>query len=218
MKKAKINLIIDAVMFVLMAAITGIGLLMKYILIPGFERNAVYGKNVELFFWGMDRHQWGTIHLIISLCLIALLLLHIILHWKQVVCIFQKMIANIALRWIISVVLLALLLFLSLTTLFIKPEVHELASGESGHNHSTAISTNRQEHNADHLFEEIDINGRTTLSDAAKQFNIPVGELAAEFNIPLSEKDQTLGRVRKTYGFQINDLKKYISERTQKNK
>lgn len=188
MKKAKINLIIDAIMLVLMAAVTGIGLLMKYILLPGFERNAVYGKNVELSLWGMDRHQWGYIHLIISLCLIALLLLHIILHWNQVVCIFQKMIKTKITRRIIAIGLFAFTLFFAFATLFIKPEVQEVAPGESGHNHSTATSANSHEHNNEHLYEEIDINGRTTLSEVSLQFGISLNELVTEFNIPLEEK------------------------------
>jgi hypothetical protein len=60
MKKSKLNLIIDALLLVCMAAITGIGLLMKNVLVPGYKRWDIYGRNVELYFWGLDRHQWGT--------------------------------------------------------------------------------------------------------------------------------------------------------------
>ena len=34
---------------------------MKYVLIPGKETFAVYGRHVELYLWGMDRHDWGPL-------------------------------------------------------------------------------------------------------------------------------------------------------------
>ena len=66
MDKSKINLIIDAVMFLCVMAIAGIGLLQKFILIPGKNTIAVYGRKVDLFLFSMDRHTWGTIHFIIA--------------------------------------------------------------------------------------------------------------------------------------------------------
>tara|TARA_R110002033_G_scaffold38827_3_gene78300 strand:+ start:2890 stop:3105 length:216 start_codon:yes stop_codon:yes gene_type:complete len=49
-----------------MSAVVGIGFLIKYTLISGKERNVIYGKNVELSLFGMDRHEWGYIHLVIA--------------------------------------------------------------------------------------------------------------------------------------------------------
>ena len=36
--KGRLNLIVDALMFLLMAAVAGLGFLMKYVLVPGKER------------------------------------------------------------------------------------------------------------------------------------------------------------------------------------
>jgi hypothetical protein len=83
--KLKLNLVIDLIMFLVMMAVAGIGFMIKYVLVPGSERNEIYGKGVELFYWGLDRHQWGNIHLILSLILLFLLLLHIFFHWNQIV-------------------------------------------------------------------------------------------------------------------------------------
>ena len=55
--KSKLNLIIDVIMLLLMMPIAGIGFMMKYVLVPGFERNVLYGNNVDLEFWGQTRHQ-----------------------------------------------------------------------------------------------------------------------------------------------------------------
>ena len=90
--RSKLNLVLDALMLMLMMAIAGIGFLMKFILLPGYLRNEVYGKNVDLYFLNLDRHQWGKIHLILSIAFLLFLLLHIILHWKVIVCVFSRMV------------------------------------------------------------------------------------------------------------------------------
>ncbi|MHC4076764.1 MAG: DUF4405 domain-containing protein [Planctomycetota bacterium] len=74
MKRAKLNLIIDALLLLCLAGIAGIGFLIKYVLVPGYQRWEIYGRNVSLFLWGLDRHQWGTIHFrLFSLCLYYML-------------------------------------------------------------------------------------------------------------------------------------------------
>ena len=67
MKRWKWNYLIDAGLFICMMAIAGIGLLMKYVVLPGREVNLIYGNQTDLLFLGLDRHQWGSIHFIISL-------------------------------------------------------------------------------------------------------------------------------------------------------
>jgi hypothetical protein len=57
MKKSKLNLIIDTLLLLCIAAIGGIGFLMKYVLIPGYQRWEIYERNVDLFLWGMGRHE-----------------------------------------------------------------------------------------------------------------------------------------------------------------
>jgi hypothetical protein len=85
-------------MFIVMMPIAGIGFLIKYVLVPGFKRNEIYGRDVELYYWGIDRHQWGTIHLVLSFVLLFLLLLHIVFHWKQIAGIFKTMVSKRVLR------------------------------------------------------------------------------------------------------------------------
>lgn len=80
MHKSILNFSINAVMALCMSAIIGIGFLIKYTLISGQERWDVYGKNVELYWYGMDRNQWGLFHLILGFVLMVLLVAHIVLH------------------------------------------------------------------------------------------------------------------------------------------
>ncbi len=128
---ARINLTIDAIMLVLLMAISGLGLLMKYVLLPGFKRNEVYGKDVELYFWNLTRHDWGEIHFWLSLAFLFLLLLHIILHWKLILGIFRRMLSARSLRISIAAFIGLLSLGLAFVPLAIKPEI-----GPPSHDHS----------------------------------------------------------------------------------
>jgi len=124
-KKSKLNLIIDVLLLLCMAAVTGIGLLMRNVLVPGYKRWEIYGRNVELYFWGLDRHQWGTIHFVVALVLLGFLVLHVVLHWSMIVGIYRKLIPNVKARWITVLILLAVTMILTLFSYAVKPVVTE---------------------------------------------------------------------------------------------
>jgi len=88
----RFNFILDALLFLVMAAIGGIGLLMRFKLVSGEERWEIYGSNPELYMFGLDRHQWGDLHLYLGYAFFVLLFFHIILHWRQIKGIFRKMV------------------------------------------------------------------------------------------------------------------------------
>ena len=130
MKKSKLNLIIDALLLLGLAAIVGIGFLIKYVLVPGYQRWEIYGRNVSLFLWGLDRHQWGTIHFIIGLVILGLLVLHVVLHWQMIVGIYRGLIPNRFARWITALILLGATILLFAFPYFVQPEVIEQGKGK----------------------------------------------------------------------------------------
>jgi hypothetical protein len=130
MKKSKLNLIIDGLLLLCIAAIAGIGFLTKYILVPGYRRWEIYGRNVDLFFWSMDRHEWGTIHLVIGFVFLSLLGLHIVLHLDMITRIYRKLIPNAALRVVIALLLVCLTILLFTFGFFVKPEMEERGWGK----------------------------------------------------------------------------------------
>jgi len=132
MDKGKINFLIDALMFLCMAALAGIGFLMKYVLIPGKEAWVVYGKKVELSWLGLDRHAWGAVHLYLAFLLLGLLLLHIILHWQMIIGLFRKFIAPPNLRNEVAIVFVILCAALLFFPFFINPEIDDSAPGKGG--------------------------------------------------------------------------------------
>jgi hypothetical protein len=130
MSRPKANFIIDAAMLLCGSALSGIGFLMKFVLIPGKERFAVYGRNVDLFFLGLDRHEWGTVHLLIAFILFALLVAHILLHLRFILNMTSGIIAGQQIRKIAAALFLLLCLLCGLFAFVVQPEVREGGGGE----------------------------------------------------------------------------------------
>lgn len=130
MDKGKLNFLIDALMFLCMAGIAGIGFLMKYVLLPRSAARALYGRRVELSWLGWDRHDWGEVHLYLAFLFLGLLVLHIILHWDMIVGLFKRFFANAAYRPIIMVSFVCLCVVLFLFAFFIQPDIEERGPGK----------------------------------------------------------------------------------------
>jgi hypothetical protein len=126
--KGKLNFITDALMFLVMMAMAGLGFLMKYVLVPGRERWAKYGSNVNLTLFGWDRHDWGDIHLDLGLIFLGLLIVHIILHWRQIVGLVQKYVPEER-RALVLLVFVLLAVFLIYFPFLLSPEIGALGRG-----------------------------------------------------------------------------------------
>jgi len=131
--KPKIKLVVDVLMFLCMAALGGLGFLMKYVLLSGQEAQAAYGAKVEIYFLGVDKHEWGTIHLIIAFVLLGLLLLHIILNWKPIVSMYQRLIGGQRVRKIVTAVFIIVSALLIAFPFMVTPQVQEKGGGGGGH-------------------------------------------------------------------------------------
>ncbi|MGE0481714.1 MAG: nitrophenyl compound nitroreductase subunit ArsF family protein [Phycisphaerae bacterium] len=76
MKRSTLNFVIDAMTLLVMLAMVGTGLLIRFVLPPGSgERRSL---------WEYTRHDWGDVHFWLALTLGALLLVHVALHWGWV--------------------------------------------------------------------------------------------------------------------------------------
>lgn len=127
--KPRFNLLINALMFLVLMAMAGIGFLMKYVLLPGKERWVKYGRNLDLTLFGLDRHQWGGIHLYLGFLLLGLLTVHIILHWKQIVGLCRRFGATEGGRTLAILVFVLLAVLLIYFPFLVTPEVLELGRG-----------------------------------------------------------------------------------------
>jgi len=235
--KAKVNFIIDAIMFVLMGFLAGIGLLIKYVLVSGEERWIQYGRNVDIRFWGLDRHQWGDIHLYVAIALIILLVLHIVLHWNMIVCLYKRIIGNRKVRILCGLTFMIVTLLMVLFPYFIRVETSELASGrerfqnlsmkENDLSIDESIQKTKPEKEkvklvADvqekekelhhHIDPSIEVKGLMTLSEVSRKYNVPSEYIKQKLNIPLSTSNSSkLGHLRKQYGFTMSEIELIIA-------
>ena len=130
MDKSKLRFVVQALMFLCLMAVAGIGLLMEFVLIPGKEKIAKYGRNVNLTFLGLDRNDWVEVHLYIALTFLSLLAVHLALHWKKVVGLYNKMIPDQKRRNIIALAFLLISVILIYFAFLVNPEVKEVGRGE----------------------------------------------------------------------------------------
>lgn len=132
MNKTKFNFIIDAAMFLTIMAMAGLGFLMKYIMPPGRKVIAEYGRNLEFSWMGWNRHDWGDIHLYLGFFFLALLVLHTILHWNQILGLFHRLVPNPRWRSRIAIIFVLLSLLLIWFPFLITPDRQERGRGGGG--------------------------------------------------------------------------------------
>jgi len=72
--KNTINRILNFALYISFCLMTGTGLLLSFRLPPGSKG----GRGLTML--GMDRHEWGTVHLWISYGFILFILLHLYIH------------------------------------------------------------------------------------------------------------------------------------------
>ena len=77
MSRALLNLVVDSVAAALLTAMVGTGYILWFALPPGMNRTHTL--------WGVLRHQWGAAHFWIAVTLLAVLALHVALHWRWLV-------------------------------------------------------------------------------------------------------------------------------------
>ena len=125
MSRSRVNFTIDAAMLICGSALTGIGLLMKFVLIPGKERISIYGRPVDLFFIGLDRHEWGTLHLWLAYILIGLLISHIFLHLRWIAGMTREAMSVQRFGKAKAALFLAACLIMALFAFFVNPDIRE---------------------------------------------------------------------------------------------
>jgi len=84
-RQARINFSLDAVLF-LTFIVTGVSGLVPWLILPGGGyqggRNPFYNATL----YGLTRHQWADIHLWASLAMMGVIAIHLVLHWRWIMC------------------------------------------------------------------------------------------------------------------------------------
>lgn len=222
------NFIINGFMFLCMSAIAGIGFLIKYTLISGQKRWIIYNDNVELYLLRLDRHEWGTIHLIIGYVLLGLIIIHIIFHLKTISSVYNKIFQRKLINRLISILFITICVLFLIVPLLIHPTIGKLEHGKGRLNVSynkhmdTGGSTISEKvelintetlNTSPHSSLSLEIRGYMTLNEISNKYKVPIEFIKTKLKIPAGvSSEKKLSWIRKKYNITMNDVKKTITE------
>jgi hypothetical protein len=189
MNQPEKNFFIDLIAFIGFVLLTSTGILMRYVLSPGSGRWKVI--------WGLDRHEWGSIHFWISIIFLSILTIHLILHWRWIMTFIKgRPREGSGLRAGLGIVGLV-----GITALAIAPVVSTVettATKEKG------ISLSEK-------YDDIQILGSMTLNEVEQNTGVPIVYIIKELKLPPDiDRDERLGRLKKMFGFTIDDVRNIV--------
>jgi hypothetical protein len=96
LRRITVNFIVDLAGFIDLLGLIFTGFVIKYVLPPGSggrgqELHGGQGTGHIKALWSMTRHEWGDIHFYLSVVFIALMLIHLALHWSWIKCYFKSL-------------------------------------------------------------------------------------------------------------------------------
>jgi hypothetical protein len=223
MKRTSINAWIDILAFVAFLFLLTIGLLLEYQLPPGSGGHQGYGtgrgaldRNVQLV-WGWTRHEWGQIHYWIALTLMTVLAIHLLLHWKWIVCTVRGKPSTasghrlfLGVLGLAFAVLLSAVPLLSAVTNVSRSELWdstatEVAESDRADNEPNADS--REAHG-----QPASIRGSMSLREIADAAGIPVTELVGMLHLPTNvDVDMGAGRLMRQHGLTMSDVRDVLA-------
>ncbi len=226
LKRTNVNFLVDALALVVLVFLAATGAIIRYVLPAG----SGYGSAV----WGLDRHGWGHAHFWIGIAFCVAMVVHLALHWGWITCVVgwdtrgrSKGRAVLALIAVIALLALAAAPFFG--------TVEEIEEGrwggrgeerggrgreyeggsedhESGDAEHESSSAGYEGADAEHLGEDHTVHGSMTLRDVQEVTGVPADHIIATLCLPADvPRDERLGRLRRSYGFEIDDVRRIVS-------
>jgi hypothetical protein len=177
---------------------TASGVLMRYVLPPGSGHSTTI--------WGLDRHEWGAIHFWLAIGLLAVLALHVWLHWRWIVAVLRgRPRDDSGARIALGVVGLAALLALA-----VAPVLSPVERDEGGFRGPGRSSEALEEHGS--------IRGSMTLREVEQTTGVPARTILRELGLPPDlSTDERLGRLARTYGFGVQEVRLIVEKHAGRN-
>jgi len=196
MRKAKLNFIVDSLAFVAFTLLTTTGVLVRYVLPPGTGRFSTL--------WGMDRHDWGTVHFWIAVFLLVSLALHLFLHWRWIVGMVKgSPREGSGLRVALAIVGVLALVALAGAPFFAPVE-------------QTGEPPNRQRSAEHESGEGQQIDGSMTLQEIQQRTGVPAAVILEDLGLPADiPTDERLGRLSREHGFEVRAVREAVEKRAE---
>ena len=213
MKRPTMNSIVDGLSLVGFTLLAATGFLLRFVLPPGSGRLVGEGNGLMsarkpiALVWGMTGHQWGTIHYWIAVAFMSALAIHLVLHWRAIVCLVKGQPAQESgIRAGMGVVGAVFLLALAAAPFFSPKEIVPRSQLQERMGAASGPSPEAG--------KDLDaIQGTMTLRDAEKRTGVPVSVLKRKLGLPPdASPDERLGRLRRQYGFEMQDVRRAAEE------
>ena len=215
MKKTDWQYLVDTLLFLCIVGIVFIGFLMGLFLPQGPT-----APESAKYFLGLHRHQWGNIHLYLSIAFTALVIIHLLLSWKWIKSKSRQVFKG---GWGAVLILTAVASILIITLFWAFYPRYPGAYEDYG---VRAGAKAKQQHlpeeglpiHEEKIFLEdrsmaIIIAGQTTLRQLDKTTGIPAKEIAENLGLPAKVPlDESFGRLRKRYPFTLQDVRDAVTE------
>ena len=197
MKRQGLNLLVDTLAFACFVLVLVTGLVLRFVLPPG--------SGGQWALWGLGRHDWGGVHFWIAVVVLAIMVIHLILHWRWVVCmVVDHWREKTGFLVRLSVAGLIVLLIAS-TMLLLSPKEQLLPSVASG-------KENHVRHTAGVEEPSKRVRGDMTLAEVEASFGVPAEYLLEKLGLPEgTASSEKLGKLRHEYSFEMDAVNEIVA-------
>ncbi|MBN2495514.1 MAG: DUF4405 domain-containing protein [Deltaproteobacteria bacterium] len=210
MNRMKWNYLIDVVLFALMGAVAFIGILLGF-----FTAEGPVADQGRKYVWGLHRHQWGDIHLWLSIALVVFVILHVLLHWSWIKSCTRKLLRSAAV--LVAILVLPALLIGAAWLLSDEDASYQGYGARTGPRGSHSERPEAQAHETEVAHgskdpKQVEIHGRMSLAEVEKETGVSAQAILDELGLPAGAPlDSRLGRLRREHGFSMDKLRAVIS-------
>ena len=208
MKKTDWKYLVDTLLFISTGGIVFIGLLMGFVLAEGPS----VGTGKSKYFLSLHRHQWGTIHFILSLAFTVLLIIHLWLGWGWVKGKSKRLFKG---GWAAA---LGFVVFLSAFALLIgwlastkNDPYYKSFGAQTGLRWQLESEIQGRQTESEEIGKRaggVVIRGNTTLAELESSTWIPLQKILEELGLPSNiPKEETLGQIGQRYGITTREIR-----------
>lgn len=219
MSRTSLNAAIDTIAYAGFVFLGTTGLMLRYELPPGSGRLHGMGSGAGAAdrdittVWGLTRHEWGSIHYWVALGLMAVLAVHLVLHWKWIVCVLKgKPHTDVSGgRFALGIAGLVLVTLLATTPLVApsqttsRSKLVEPPSTRADKDTGNAIEVESADAET--------IRGFMTLEEIARQTSVPVAAILERLNLPRdTAASEQVGRLLRAHNLDMQDLRRAVGQ------
>ena len=190
-RRPTLNFIVDCVGFTAFVLLAASGVLMRYVLPPGSGHWSTI--------WGLDRHEWGSIHFWVAVGFLSILAFHLYLHWRWILTVLRgRPREGSGARIALGIVGLVALLALAIAP-FLSPVERVGGATRAPTPHSLGLERSES------------IRGSMTLAEIQEATGVPAGHIIEALGLPAGiQRDERLGRLKTAHGFAIDDVRRIV--------